>query len=181
MQNRQHHNSFGHMQSWLFGKAIQLSEPDAVALHTSQGYESPHSKFLMRLTVIASDLLGESCHISKSAHIVVSMQPSSTLVCCAAVLFPAVFICLRVFAKARAPCEQQWWLAIVLLQPAALLVDHGHFQYNNISLGFAVSPSWRLSADTVHAPVAGACIAANTLPLPPASNACTCGCQEQCN
>ena len=27
---------------------------------------------------------------------------------------------------------------MVLLQPAAVLIDHGHFQYNNISLGFAV-------------------------------------------
>lgn len=46
------------MQSWLFGQAIHKIEPDAVALHTSHGYETPHSKFLMRLTVIASDLLG---------------------------------------------------------------------------------------------------------------------------
>ena len=47
------------MQSWLFGQAIHSIEPDAVALHTSHGYESPHSKFLMRLTVIASDILGK--------------------------------------------------------------------------------------------------------------------------
>lgn len=46
------------MQSWLFGKAIQALDADAVALHTSQGYETQHSKFLMRLSVIASDLLG---------------------------------------------------------------------------------------------------------------------------
>lgn len=48
------------MQSWLFGKAMNALDPDAVALHTSQGYETQHSKFLMRLTVIASDLLGTS-------------------------------------------------------------------------------------------------------------------------
>ena len=46
------------MQSWVFGQAIHLLEPDAVALHTSHGYETPHSKFLMRLTVIASDIIG---------------------------------------------------------------------------------------------------------------------------
>ena len=52
------------MQSWLFGKAFNVLDPDAVALHTSQGYETQHSKFLMRLSVIASDLLGtnESDH-----------------------------------------------------------------------------------------------------------------------
>lgn len=46
------------MQSWLFGKALSALDADAVALHTSQGYETQHSKFLMRLTVTASDLLG---------------------------------------------------------------------------------------------------------------------------
>jgi hypothetical protein len=29
-------------------------------------------------------------------------------------------------------------LFAALLQPAAVLIDHGHFQYNNISLGLAV-------------------------------------------
>lgn len=46
------------MQSWLFGKAMNALDPATVALHTSQGYETQHSKFLMRLTVMASDLLG---------------------------------------------------------------------------------------------------------------------------
>ncbi len=49
-----------HVQSWLFGQAIQMVQPDAVALHASQGYETPHSKFLMRLSVIASDILGDA-------------------------------------------------------------------------------------------------------------------------
>ena len=48
-----------HMQSWLFGKGLEALDPDAVTLHTSQGYETPHSKFLMRLSVIASDVLGQ--------------------------------------------------------------------------------------------------------------------------
>ena len=48
------------MQSWLFGTAMNVLDQDAVALQTSQGYETQHSKFLMRLTVIASDLLGTS-------------------------------------------------------------------------------------------------------------------------
>ena len=55
-----------------------------------------------------------------------------------AVFFPAVLLCLRVFAANKTLKEQQWWLLVVLLQPAAVLIDHGHFQYNNISLGFAV-------------------------------------------
>lgn len=56
----------------------------------------------------------------------------------AAVFFPAVLLCLRVFGGNKTLQERQWWLLVVLLQPAAVLIDHGHFQYNNISLGFAV-------------------------------------------
>ena len=47
------------LQSWLVGKAIQWFDPDAVALHTSQGYETRYSKLLLRLSVIASDVLGK--------------------------------------------------------------------------------------------------------------------------
>ncbi|KAL0056130.1 hypothetical protein WJX82_008001 [Trebouxia sp. C0006] len=106
-------------QSWLFGQAIHSIEPDAVALHFSHGYESPHSKFLMRLTVIASDIL---------------------------VFFPAVLLCLRVFGGGKTVQEKQWWLLVVLLQPAALLIDHGHFQYNTISLGFAAGAAGVIAA-----------------------------------
>jgi hypothetical protein len=33
-----------------------------------------------------------------------------------------------------------WEAAVVLLHPALLLVDHGHFQYNGIALGLSVRP-----------------------------------------
>lgn len=36
--------------------------------------------------------------------------------------------------------------AVVLLQPALILIDHGHFQYNCIALGLAVRPARVLSA-----------------------------------
>eukprot|EP00951_Prasinocladus_malaysianus_P048170 scaffold655430_cov70-Prasinocladus_malaysianus.AAC.1 len=35
-------------QSWVYGKAISLVEPEAVALTTSRGYETASSKRLMR-------------------------------------------------------------------------------------------------------------------------------------
>ena len=46
------------MQSWVYGKAIQLFEPGAIALFTSRGYEMPSSKTLMRWSVVISDILG---------------------------------------------------------------------------------------------------------------------------
>ena len=56
-----------------------------------------------------------------------------------AVLIPALLVCKRVF-YGNAPMQQQGWvLFVALMQPAAVLIDHGHFQYNSISLGMAVS------------------------------------------
>ena len=73
--------------------------------------------------------------LTKQSHTCKQMHSLMKLV---AVFLPAVLLCLRVFGGKRTLQEQQWWLAMVLLQPAAVLIDHGHFQYNNISLGFAV-------------------------------------------
>jgi len=49
------------MQSYLHGKWLHAVEPEAVALGTSYGYETPSSKTQMRLMVLVSDLLSESC------------------------------------------------------------------------------------------------------------------------
>ncbi len=48
------------MQSWLCGKLLQLFDSDAVALHTSRGYETEQSKAWMRQSVIAADILGDA-------------------------------------------------------------------------------------------------------------------------
>jgi alpha-1,3-glucosyltransferase len=45
---------------------------------------------------------------------------------------------MRVFYGRASLGQRAWMLCAALLQPAALLIDHGHFQYNNISLGLAV-------------------------------------------
>ena len=47
------------MQSWLYGKVIQQLAPEAAALGTSRGYETPSSKTWLRWSVVASDVLGE--------------------------------------------------------------------------------------------------------------------------
>ena len=65
-------------------------------------------------------------------------------VCLWAVLVPAVLACSSAFHGHSKPGPKAWLLALALLQPAALLIDHGHFQYNGISLGLAVSSSPRL-------------------------------------
>ena len=53
-----------------------------------------------------------------------------------AVYFPACLACAAVLFKH--PGKKLACLAVVLINPALIIIDHGHFQYNCISLGFAV-------------------------------------------
>nr|CAB3500937.1 unnamed protein product [Digitaria exilis] len=105
-------------QSLLHGRIINASLPEAVALRSSRGYESPESKLLMRWTVLSSDLL---------------------------VFFPAAlwFVWAYMRGGIGITVEERregwmWLLAMVLISPCLVLIDHGHFQYNCISLGLAL-------------------------------------------
>ena len=79
--------------------------------HHEQGVETPVSKLAMRATVIASDL---------------------------AFTLPATIAFVRAFygeERGGNANRMTWATAPILLAPAPILVDHGHFQYNNWSLG----------------------------------------------
>ena len=58
--------------------------------------------------------------------------------CALAVLFPALLACRSAFYGKAPMAQRDWVLVGSLFQPAILLIDHGHFQYNSISLGLAV-------------------------------------------
>ncbi|KAH7442377.1 hypothetical protein KP509_03G085700 [Ceratopteris richardii] len=98
-------------QSFFHGLVLDRFEPESVALHTSRGYETPSSKRLMRWTVLTSDAI---------------------------IFFPAVFAFSMAFHHQRRFDESAWAFAVILLQPALILIDHGHFQYNCISLGLTL-------------------------------------------
>ena len=98
-------------QSWVCGRWMRWMEPASVALTTSRGWESYHSKLAMRATVIVSDLL---------------------------FTLPAVHLFVRAFygrEKGGNGARNAWATALIVLAPGPILIDHGHFQYNNWSLG----------------------------------------------
>jgi len=127
-------------QSWVYGKVLHRIDPAIVSLTTSRGHESYGSKLLMRYTVIVSDI---------------------------AFLLPALLVFHRTFTNklagklsaggTGAKSGERTDLAIskkfsaktqklsiayaftaAALSPAQMLIDHGHFQYNGISLGLSV-------------------------------------------
>lgn len=102
----------------LFGCADFTSgsilDPTWFALDTSRGIEEPLLKVYMRATVLVSEYL---------------------------IYVPAIIVFVRRFSRLYG--EPAWSASIALvaifLQPATLLIDHGHFQYNTVMLGFMVA------------------------------------------
>ncbi|KDP32946.1 hypothetical protein JCGZ_12977 [Jatropha curcas] len=101
-------------QSYVHGVFLRYFEPGSVSLFTSRGYESYLGKLLMRWTVLSSDAL---------------------------IFFPAIFYFILVYYRncsSGRKSDVAWHIAIVLINPCLILIDHGHFQYNCISLGLTL-------------------------------------------
>ncbi|KAJ1303281.1 hypothetical protein OPQ81_011478 [Rhizoctonia solani] len=97
--------------SWICGLIAHKINPAWVALDASRGYESPTSKHFMRMSVLLLELL---------------------------VYIPAVYVYTRIALPGRSRRTQNIAFLTVLLQPALILIDHGHFQYNSVMLGLTL-------------------------------------------
>lgn len=121
-------------QSYLYGAVVAAIEPEAVALGASRGYETPSSRLLMRWSAVASDL--------------VFLLPG-------VVAFVYAFYGKRSPSFRESPTRLTWAIALLTLSPAPILIDHGHFQYNGISLGCvagaaaAVVSGWDLAGSVL--------------------------------
>lgn len=123
--------------SYLCGLASSfLVGPESVALDESRGFEDPIHKAYMRATVWILDAI---------------------------VYFPAVWMIVK-----RLYPEKYWkWFwsfVLALAQPALLLMDHGHFQYNSVSLGFALLACYYMTKSSFRDCVIGSfyfCLALN--------------------
>lgn len=92
------------------------------ALYTSRGNEERLLKVFMRATVIVSEYV---------------------------VYIPAVIIFNRKLAQQRGVSKWESSIALtsMLMQPATILIDHAHFQYNTVMLGFVVASMSSLLSD----------------------------------
>ncbi|KAI0549034.1 ALG8 glycosyltransferase family ALG6 [Xylaria curta] len=100
--------------SWLFGRIGSFIDPSWFALYTSRGSDDPTLKVFMRGSVVVSEFL---------------------------VYIPAVVIFTRRYSRLFGVAQWPASLALVaiLMQPGAILIDHVHFQYNTVMLGFVVA------------------------------------------
>ena len=101
--------------SLILGTAANHLNSSYVSLNQSRGLESNNHKSFMRLTVLAADII---------------------------IYVPAVFLTVAALIHIIPSEYDMSTLLLLLLYPGQILIDNGHFQYNNVSLGlflFAVS------------------------------------------
>ncbi|GAB7342465.1 hypothetical protein MBLNU457_g0666t1 [Dothideomycetes sp. NU457] len=100
--------------SWLLGIIGNFINPSWFAIFTSRGLDDPDLKVYMRATVIVSEYL---------------------------TLVPALVVCTRYLARLTGVSQWESSIALVaaLMQPGLMLIDHGHFQYNAVMLGFVAA------------------------------------------
>lgn len=93
--------------------------PTWFALDTSRGLDDPDLKIYMRATVLISEYL---------------------------IYVAAAIILFRRLARTQGVNIWDCSIALtsLLMQPATMLIDHGHFQYNTVMLGFVLATISRL-------------------------------------
>ena len=91
--------------SYIFGCVANVIEPSMVALTSSRGYESATSKVFMRTSVLLCDIV---------------------------LFMPAIYCVARAIYGRDNWNQRTAFFLLILLQPAVLLIDHGHFQVHVI-------------------------------------------------
>lgn len=108
--------------SWVLGKVGAIFNPSWFALYSSRGIEDQLLKVYMRATVMVSEYI---------------------------TYIPATIILNRKFAQLRGVNKWESSIALVaiLMQPSTILIDHAHFQYNTVMLGFVLASMSSLFSD----------------------------------
>lgn len=109
--------------SWLCGQVAKFINPNYVELNKSRGFESEEHKVFMRFTVILVDLLIYIPAICAYFYIWYLLTKRDD------------------FKKGRSGEKVMSYsvcIVLALLYPGIILIDHGHFQYNCVSLGLTI-------------------------------------------
>ncbi|TPX32211.1 hypothetical protein SmJEL517_g04622 [Synchytrium microbalum] len=96
--------------SLIMGEFANAIQPSWIALDTSRGIESESLTVFMRATALITEYL---------------------------IYVPALIMFVR-NSWYRTRQSQDLWILLVLMQPALMIIDHGHFQYNSAMLGLSL-------------------------------------------
>lgn len=117
--------------SWILGQVGKLINANYVELHKSRGITTDSHKVFMRNTVLAIDAL---------LYIPAIMLACKTLF---NLWSPAK---IGDKEKSRKLMEALYYI-VALYYPGQILIDNGHFQYNNVSLGLFALAVWAIATD----------------------------------
>jgi hypothetical protein len=149
--------------SWATGRAAHVLTPQLVEWKVSRGAAGEAAfggKLFMRLTVLLADAIVLVPAALYFAYVVVGL-PSRRDIATLSLQWPGVAESSRmsgVAVSAGDPISRSTIAACrvvsaVLLIPSLIVIDHGHFQYNSISLGLALAAAalllrgrWLISA-----------------------------------
>ncbi|XP_017762853.1 PREDICTED: dolichyl pyrophosphate Man9GlcNAc2 alpha-1,3-glucosyltransferase [Eufriesea mexicana] len=107
--------------SYVLGYIAYKINPSYVKLHESRGYSSEDHKYFMRLSVLCIDIL---IYIPSIIYFILTNEIAEN--------FEKENVSIFSIKKRHIN------LLIILIYPGLILVDHGHFQYNSLSLGLFV-------------------------------------------
>ena len=96
--------------SYLFGKLYYNIYPDMIELNKSHGIETNETIFLMRISVIISDII----------------------------FILSIFIFFEISYNNIKWYIKHCGTLLMLINPLFIIIDHGHFQYNCIGLGLTI-------------------------------------------
>ncbi|XP_014475945.1 PREDICTED: probable dolichyl pyrophosphate Man9GlcNAc2 alpha-1,3-glucosyltransferase [Dinoponera quadriceps] len=118
--------------SLLLGHIANIVDPSFVRLHESRGIETVAHKHFMRLTVLLADIL---TYIPAVAYFAMNLC-----------------LCERLQIKKSRDCDKFGTRCLVLMTaliyPGLIIIDHGHFQYNCVSLGLLVAAAATLTRNS---------------------------------
>lgn len=118
--------------SLLLGHVANRIDPSFVKLRESRGLETLEHKHFMRLTVLIADIL---IYIPAIIYFVINLRLSDN----------CQFNESNIFKLKKRDVV----LLTALIYPGLIVIDHGHFQYNCVSLGFFIAAAAAMMQDSV--------------------------------
>ncbi|XP_018322019.1 probable dolichyl pyrophosphate Man9GlcNAc2 alpha-1,3-glucosyltransferase [Agrilus planipennis] len=117
--------------SYICGIIAKMINENFVTLHKSRGFENEDHKLFMRFTVLIADLLVFIPSVVAYFVVTRGLYRSDTKITVGKVKITNV-------QQSESTILPYLSIILTLLYPGLILIDHGHFQYNCVSLGFLV-------------------------------------------